>query len=66
MSAAESSNINLSFALFCKYENAIHQNNEHEFSGFNEFLVDSPLKVSVICAFTSVTNKSFVIFGEFL
>lgn len=56
VSAAESSNINLSFALFCKYENAVHKNNDSQFSDFNEFLVDSPLKVSVTCALSSFTN----------
>lgn len=51
VSAAEGSNVNLSFNLFCKYEHSIHESNENEFTEFVQFLVTSPLKVSLISSF---------------
>lgn len=46
VNAAEGSNINLSFHLFCKYEMSIHKNVDTDFADFLQFLVTSPLKVS--------------------
>lgn len=40
-------NVNLLFNLFCKYESSIHKNTDTNFSTFNSFLVNSPLKVSI-------------------
>ena len=48
VSAAQGSNINVSYDLFCKYESTIHKSSDNEFSNYNQFLVDSPLKVSAI------------------
>ncbi|KAG5677921.1 hypothetical protein PVAND_007636 [Polypedilum vanderplanki] len=45
VSAAQGSNINLSFNLFCKYESSIHESNDNKFEEFNQFLVTSPLKL---------------------
>lgn len=49
VSAAENSNINLSFNLFSKYELAVHKSTDSEFGDYLQFLVTSPLQVSLAC-----------------
>lgn len=51
VSAAEGSNINLSFNLFRKYEQTIHKSEENEFTDYVQFLVTSPLQVSFVYVF---------------
>lgn len=54
VTAAENSNINLSFNLFSKYELAVHKSTDSEFPDFVQFLVTSPLQVSLVCFFALV------------
>lgn len=45
VSAAQGSNINVSYNLFCKYERKIHNSTDNKFPDYTQFLVDTPLKV---------------------